>query len=256
MDNISSGIILMPKITSPFKLLQNALANYKKRFVKFIGMYVMGLLGLVPLVVVVVLYFVLTYALSENLLLQVINIILGVLGIASVCFAVYFFVRSYIGLILFLEKPIETPVREVFASTKVFFWRFFGTSLLSSLFILLWLLLLIIPGIVFAIYYSFAIFVLLYEGLAFTKALKRSKGLIKGYWWAVFGRLLFLIVAYYILVIVLSIPSTLMPQGSWGQMLWSLMISVFNWLIGPLFMLYSYLMYKDLVVIKGQPPTV
>ena len=65
-----------------------------------------------------------------------------------------------------------------------------GTGLLAGVIILGMTLLLIIPGIIWSLYYSFFVFIVALRGLSGKKALEYSKGIVKGQWWRVFGYLL------------------------------------------------------------------
>jgi uncharacterized membrane protein len=51
-------------------------------------------------------------------------------------------------------------------------------------------LLLIVPGIIWGLYYSLFIYVVALRGLSGKQALDYSKAIVKGQWWRVFGYLL------------------------------------------------------------------
>jgi len=74
-----------------------------------------------------------------------------------------------------------------FALTR--FLPLLGTSLLAGLIIGVGFLLLIIPGIIFLIWYAFVGQVVVVEGLSGNDALSRSKALTAGYRWRIFGLL-------------------------------------------------------------------
>ncbi len=61
------------------------------------------------------------------------------------------------------------------------------TNILAGLILLGLTLLLIVPGIIWALYYSFIIQVVVLRGLAWKEALDYSKSIVKGQWWSVFG---------------------------------------------------------------------
>ena len=65
-----------------------------------------------------------------------------------------------------------------------------GTGLLAGLIILGMCLLLIVPGIIWGLYYSLFIYVVALRGLSGKQALDYSKAIVKGQWWRVFGYLL------------------------------------------------------------------
>jgi len=78
-------------------------------------------------------------------------------------------------------KPL---FKDLFQGWDVF-WKFIGCGILVTLLVLGGLFLLIIPGIIWAIKYSFAPY-LVVEGVSPVEALKKSGELTKGYKWDIF----------------------------------------------------------------------
>ena len=64
------------------------------------------------------------------------------------------------------------------------------TGLLAMLIVFGLTLLLIVPGVIWVIYYSFFLFVVALRGLSGKPALDYSKAIVKGQWWRVFGYML------------------------------------------------------------------
>lgn len=64
-----------------------------------------------------------------------------------------------------------------------------GTSILAGFIIVGLALLLIIPGVIWGVYYAFIIQAVVLKGLSGKEALDYSKSLVKGQWWKVFGTL-------------------------------------------------------------------
>ncbi|MDF2841128.1 MAG: hypothetical protein K0Q99_1900 [Clostridia bacterium] len=62
-----------------------------------------------------------------------------------------------------------------------------GTSLLGGFILVLFVLLLVIPGIIWSVYYAFLIQAVVLRNVGGTDALGYSKSLVKGQWWKVFG---------------------------------------------------------------------
>ena len=69
-------------------------------------------------------------------------------------------------------------------------WASIWTSVLLGLVVLAGFILLIVPGIIWCIGYSFTIEAVALRGLAGQEALKYSKNLVRGQWWYVFGVIL------------------------------------------------------------------
>ena len=124
-------------------------------------------------------------------------------------------------------------------------------GIIVGIFVLLWSLLFIIPGIIFAVYYSFSKYALVFEGYKSRSALKRSKELIKSYWWAVFGRQLFIVLIFTALGLFLSIPELFVEEGSAADIVYQIFSNLMYFIIiAPIALIYSVLIYRDLTEIK------
>lgn len=87
-----------------------------------------------------------------------------------------------------------------------------GTSFLAGLIILGMTLLLLFPGIIWSVYYSFFIHVVAIRHLGGKKALNYSKSLVKGQWWKVFGVLFLFNIINIIVGFILGFISGFLPE--------------------------------------------
>jgi hypothetical protein len=87
----------------------------------------------------------------------------------------------------FLGQPITWP--QALRHSLSRWGASIGTGLLAGLIILGMCLLLIVPGIIWSLYYSLFVYVVALRGLSGKKALDYSKAIVKGQWWRVFGYL-------------------------------------------------------------------
>ena len=134
-------------------------------------------------------------------------------------------------------------------------------------------LLFIIPGIIFWIWFSFAIYVLVDEDKRGMNALFRSKQLVAGYWWKIFGRYITLSLT----IVIVIIPVTIIAVGiGLGGFLWEvaqngfdatgenkiptllgglvqLLMTVFQWFISMFSAVFGFMLYRDLKRVKGNP---
>jgi len=173
-----------------------------------------------------------------------------VVFVAALAFIIYFTVRAYIGIFLVVKHDYQGHEKDIFKETKKWFWPYLGLTLLTSVFVLLWTCLLIIPGIIFSIFYSLAAYVLFFEDKRGMAAIRRSVQLIKKYWWAVFGRFLLLGLVMWVFTVLLSIPLVMTVENSFFFHFWNVVVQVINMLIGPIALLFSYQIYQELVKIK------
>ncbi len=83
------------------------------------------------------------------------------------------------------DNPQTVEIAQLWHPQK--FWSFLGTSLLVSIVVVLGMLLLIVPGIIFALMFMFATFIVIDRGLGPIEAMKESKRITTGYKWKLLG---------------------------------------------------------------------
>lgn len=150
--------------------------------------------------------------------------------IALFSFIFYFYSQSTTYMSIF-----NTGIggKEVFTKGYKKMWKLFLISLVIGLIVGFGAILLIFPAFIFGVWYSFSTFLVLEKDLKVGEALKQSKSLVKGKFWAILGRnFIFGLFGFIVGFIFGSIPYA----GS--------IIVLF---LAPLFILPSYLLYKDLV---------
>jgi hypothetical protein len=235
-----------PKISGLETLLKSSINEWRNNLRKFIEIYLWGVYySLIPLAIVFLSIFI---SLSfDHTLIRLITVIALVLSIFTI---VYFFTQAYSGMFIFLKKNFQGSAKESFKEARPFIWLFIWLSVLTSILVILWSLLLIIPGIIFSIYYSLAVYVFFFEGKKGMEAIKRSKALVKGYWWPVFGRTIGFSLIVWLFMILVSIPNMIAVENSWFWHLWNVVVQVISYLIGPIAIIFSYKIYRDLVNMK------
>lgn len=244
LTNPSSTSLMNP----PSVLLKQAWQIYKINYKKLILINLFPLLGAIPFMVLLLAFKALNPA-NVGVIA-----IFAVLGVAALAFMIYLAVSAQAGF-MEMVKNLNLGVMEAVNEGRKIFWLFLGLSLLVAVFVLLWTLLLVIPGIIFGVYYSFALYILVFEKVGGLAAIKRSKQLIKGYWWGVMGRILFMVLVITVPLMVLSSLSAAMPRESLAFQLWSTLTNIISFIIAPLTSVYSILIYKDLVRIKNNLTT-
>ena len=164
----------------------------------------------------------------------------------------YLMLRTMAGLFLYIrDSENEKDVWQSFVKGNTIVWSVFFVSLLVGIKVFLWTLLLIVPGIIFSVYYSLSSWSLVVEGKKGNEALRRSKELIEGYWWAVVGRNLYVGLIYAGIFIVLSLPLMAMPDNSVVMVVYNLLIQAIQYLVMPVYYIFTFLLFKNLVFIKG-----
>lgn len=149
-----------------------------------------------------------------------------------------------------LDQPMT--VKQAFIDAKPLILPLFIVGLLTGIFTLIGFILLIIPGIIVAVWLSFAMYIVVAENKTGMNALKASKSYVEGYWWPIFGRIL-------LVGLVVAIISSVIGSiaiGLFGQTIGSLINSVVSLIITPFAVLYQYNLYLDVKRAKGGAITV
>jgi hypothetical protein len=125
-------------------------------------------------------------------------------------------------------------------------WPLILIALLMGFAVLGGFVMLIIPGVWLAIMLIFSNYVLVIEGKHGFAALTESREYVKGYWWAIFGRIILLIIVFLVAYVIVSIPFGLVG-GMIGRALASTIVTLF---IVPFSVAYYYTIYRNLVALK------
>ncbi len=235
---------------SAFSVLFNkSLKLFQHGLSKFVSLLLIPFLAYIVAMVFIVLSVLFIFKGGFN----VVSLIFGILIVAVIVFAIILSIIAKVGIYIYIKdfqkKPLVMDILKI-AQKKA--WGFFAVSFLTGIFVMLWSFLFIIPGIIFGIYYSLSLWTYIYENKTGTNALRRSKELVKGYWWSVFGRYFLLYGAFYLLFIGTSIIVNLIFGDSIIATFWGFIIQIISFLIYPLFIIFSCFIYWDLKKIKGE----
>lgn len=111
------------------------------------------------------------------------------------------------GLITMSLKKEKYTKKEIVSAGKDNYWKLFAFFVVNAVFLIGLFILLIIPGIIFMVYWMFGAFVLVDEKRGIKESLKRSHELVKGKWWKTFGYILLLTLVVVLVYVVFMIPS-------------------------------------------------
>lgn len=137
-------------------------------------------------------------------------------------------------------------------------WPALLVSILTSLIILGGIVLLIVPGIIFAIWFAFSFYAVVIDGKKTAAALSESKNLARGRWWGVLWRLLAPSVVFGVILILIQwlvgIPiEIILKNFQKGTILYAILLTVFtllsviiSLLFTPLSSLATIILYQEL----------
>lgn len=237
------------KLTPVIDNFESAVSLWRKHFKNFILVYWQGLkYALIPIAVVVLMDVIGERAdsVSGGALFSY-----ALVSTLAYLLAFYFILRSQISLFLYIKYEYKGNPEKLFAESKKCFWPYLGLSLLTAILVLLWALLLIVPGIIYGVLYSLAVYVFFVEDKRGMSALRRSKELVSGYFWPVFGRIVFLMFILLIFTSIIGLPGTPFDKGSDAYKSWELVMQILNVIVSPIIIIFFYNIYKNLVKIKG-----
>ncbi len=172
-----------------------------------------------------------------------------------------FFLASFISIALVMAingllKQEKVDMKAIYNASYSKILSYIWISILVTLATLAGTLLLIIPGIIFSIWFSFSLYILILEELKGTQALSASRELVRGYFWPVLWRWIAPYFVYgLLLTVIFVIPIYLIGLGLGNPMVgfaaempwWSDLISSFlSILTVPLFTIIAVLLYKSL----------
>lgn len=238
------------KLSNPIDMLRVSISYWWKNLGKFIEIYWEGIkYSLIPLAIILLLAL-LASSLNESNLSIYFYMVNVILLIIAFLFIFYFMTRAQIATFLYIKKDYQGKPKELFKDSKDLFWPYLGVSILTAVLILLWSLLLIIPGIIFAVFYSLSIYVFFSENKKGMEAIKRSKQLVSGYFWPVLGRIAFFFLVALIFSLIISIPAIPLSPESTGFAIWDAIVQIISLLIAPVYLIFFYIVYKDLAKIK------
>ena len=160
--------------------------------------------------------------------------------VASVVWGVWFQTTIIKAVSLVLKGEIK-GVKETFKLAWPRVGNYAITTILVGLLLLGGFLLLIIPGILVLVWFAFANYIVVTEKIGARDALRRSKALVKGYFWQVLGRGAVFVLFYLLIQIVASLIPVVGP----------LVLSLFS----PYYILLPFLMYQALKKFKGEAAT-
>ena len=248
---IQPQILTLPGIGD---LLKRSWQIYKSRFWIFLGIMI------IPAVIsLVIRIFATVFAISmAGLLLNFRNlnfwIIIPSFFVALLIFLFISFIVAIWPQVSLLyaikEREQKIGIKESFAKGWHRIISYWWLSVLSAFIVMGGLILLVIPGIIFAIWFSLALYILVAEDLKGMNALFRSKQLVSGKWWSVLWRILIITLIVVVFSMGIQFLGDILNYKNIGNILSSIILV----LLTPLFTAYSFLIYEDLKKFKREIP--
>ena len=161
----------------------------------------------------------------------------------------------YTGGVVRLVQDVEDGRRDqeattLFKGVAPVFWQLLAVAILAGIAIAIGFILLIIPGLILITIWSVVIPVVVLEKPGVFASFGRSRELVRGHGWQVFGTLL---LTWLIAVGIALVAGLIAAVAGAGDAV----VAVVNWLVTaltmPLVALVSSVLYFRLLAIKGEP---
>ncbi len=149
----------------------------------------------------------------------------------------------YIATIKVISAP-ETTFNDAYRFSFMMFLPYFIVSFLVGIVIMLGFILFIIPGIIFAIWYSFSVFIVLFENKTGLNAMKQSREYVRGRIGPIFSRFLIVGIIWMIFLVVsnFALGASGMETDSIFAIIANTLIS---FIVGIIYLIFSYKMYEE-----------
>jgi hypothetical protein len=229
-------------LPNPIDLAKEAWLIYKARFWAVVGVYVLGYLGIIAvLIATLVLGGVAFFALGAKFQLNIfiVEIILGLLAIVSMTVLGTWISGSVISSIAHWQKKVGA--KESYRITKPFIIPLLLTSVLSGLIVFGSVFIFIVPALIFGVWFSFAQYSVLLDKRSGLEALHASREYVRGRFWKV----IWLMIAVHLPEIVLGMTIATGVKNENGGGL-SGIFQLVSLLAIPFYQMYTYTLYKHL----------
>lgn len=183
--------------------------------------------------------FVLTYFDLKGSALEPAVIVLSLFFI----FLLLVFYLSMIFAVSKLAKKQKIDVRGAIHGGATFFWPGLAVIIMLVLFLLGLFILLIIPGVIFFVYWIFSMYAVVIENKKGMDALNYSKKLVKGKWWKTFGYVILINVIVNVVPLIIAIT----VADPFKNAFFSQLISA---ILSPITMIFMALYFFNLKSVK------
>ena len=179
------------------QLFSKSFEVYKDKFRILTKISALNFLAFVAFLPFVAIFIVLSISNRYNLTLFLSGILFLLIGIL-----ILIILGLWIYASLFFaakEGNGQTKIKEIMPKSWKKSGPLFWILFLSGLVNIGGFILLIIPGIIFSVWFSFSQYAFVVDDTRGVAALKRSKELVRGYWWPVFGRTILIMIITFLI---------------------------------------------------------
>lgn len=225
------------------EILKQSFSLYKQRFwtliaislvpvaLFFVGGFLLGLIGIT----------------SANFSASSLNFAAILLFILCLVFGIYAYVWSFTALIHnLLDEQADPGFKMSFQTSSHDILPLIGTGLLAGLAVAGGLILFIIPGIIFAFWFSQTNYIVITEKLNGSAALKRSRFYVEGNIWQIFKKTFYFGLITIGIALLIGFAAGILDALARNQILSPIISNGFSIVWAPLTTVYNFLVFKNL----------
>lgn len=184
-----------------FDLLKKAFELYKQKFASFAILAVLSMAIFLAIIPFAATFLIAALISNPGIFSGEFNVgipllVFGILlGLAAITVIAVLSLWVFTASLVVVKSKDKITLEEAFKIAWQMLPSLFFINLLYGLAVLAGFLLLVIPAIIFGIWFSLSTYIFVVEGIRGKEALKKSRQLVKGNWWPIFGRFAILFVA-------------------------------------------------------------
>ncbi|MEA2420532.1 MAG: hypothetical protein QOE60_2738 [Thermoleophilaceae bacterium] len=180
------------------------------------------------------------------------GVLAGLLTVAISLIATYWYQGMVVEAVVdILDGRRDHTVGSLFSSVSPFIWTLVGAGILATLITIIGFILIIVPGLIALTFLAVVAPAVVIDRAGVTGALRRSRELVSGQAWRVFGVIVVLFLVTAVISGILSAVGGSVSDDSFaGYALADLIVRV---LLGPLTAIAATVIYVELRRIKGEP---
>ena len=247
------------------EIIKKSWETYSQNWKKFIPYVVAIFASSTFLVLVGFVSFKIEEIISKESLLFINNIFTALVSVAVIVFTLWISIALTKNLYNAILNKEIVGLKDSLSQNSKYLWPVIWSSFLMFLAVVGGLFLLIIPALIFAIWFTYTFYVVIFEDVKGITALKNSKKMVSGRWWKTLWLILaptiFYGVLFYVVQNILYLPLTIfLTKGSWIYLLYkSLSVNIISAFFTPLSalpMIYLYFSAKENPASQPLPPPV
>lgn len=172
------------KLPRAKELIMRTWEIFEKNWKKLVLVVVIGVLPLYIFMAGVFGIIVLT-APAHRMLAAIIGVVLGLVFL----YGIFWAYATLVGAIILAVEGQPISIKSLFLSSRKKIWKFSLTYILYALVVLAGVILLLVPGFIWGIWFCSCVCIVIKEDCSPIESFKRSRRYVRGRFWAVFGRL-------------------------------------------------------------------